>query len=366
MRPPPEVLPLLRPLLNEKRLAGAVLAVLAEMDARSLTAAVGDLVTLLSSDDPDVVERLAVVLGKVGKPAQPALEVALKSPSPDTRAAAARLLGQLARSGKAVRLESLAPLLTDADATVRLAAARAIPWRSEAFRERPDILLDLLGRPEAELRREAARGLWPVLGERASRTGLLAECLFDPDDEVRRQAVESLSARRDRSLPEEVQRSLQGALDDPSPLVRWAAARQLSPGNKNAAALVVDLACRGGPAARVEAVRALGNADRRLVRRLRDEVEADLRADDPDDRIEAAVALVSLDRDRVETVLPLLAGILEGWDESARVGAARALGSLRQLAKPALAALRRRVQRDHSDIVRREARAAIAAIETKG
>jgi HEAT repeat protein len=204
-----------------------------------------------------------------------------------------------------------------------------------------------------------------VLGDRPTGAGVLAECLFDPDTAVRRQAVESLAGGGGKGKAEEVRRALEAARDDPAPAVRWAAVRQLAPADPAAAALLVDLASKGGPADRVEAARVLGKTAGPAARRLLEEIESDLRADDPDDRIEAAVTLLRLDPGRAGTVLPLLLGILEGWDEPARFGAARALGSLGQLARPALPALRRRLERDDSEAVRRAVEAAIASIQGK-
>jgi HEAT repeat protein len=107
-------------------------------------------------------------------------------------------------------------------------------------------------------------------------------------------------------------------------------------------------------------LRLLSGVDK--ARPLLAELEADLRSDDPGVRVESAVALVELDAGRAAVVLPLLAGILEGWDESARVRAAQALEELGSRARPALPALRRRVERDDSEAVRRAAQAAIRAI----
>src|SRR5262249_46169513 len=138
-------------------------------------------------------------------------------------------------------------------------------------------------------------------------TPYLLECLFDPDAEVRRQATLSLRKETETAT---VRRLLRGLLGDPAPTVRLAAARTLG-GDRETAAVLVDLAGRAAPGERSELLRRLNKVDRGQTQALLGELEADLRADDLDARLESAVALVDLDASRAEMVLPLVVGILE-------------------------------------------------------
>jgi hypothetical protein len=246
----------------------------------------------------------------------------------------------------------LLPLLDDPDPLVRQAAAETIARVGANRADIRETMRALLGSPEAELRRAAAR-LPRSRRNFESWTPYLLECLFDPDAEVRRQAALSLP------LDDKVRPALQGLLDDPSPAVRLAAARRLGPeGGK----LLADLARRAAPGDRAEVLRALHAVDPAAARGLLGELEADLRADDLGDRLDSAEVLVTLDATRAAEVLPFVLGILEGWDESARLRAARTLQALGSQARPAVPALRRRLERDDTDDVRDAARRALKTI----
>jgi HEAT repeat protein len=356
MQPPPaEVLPAVRALLGDAQTARPALAVLAALEGKQLMPLVADLATLLSSSDPGVRRAAVDLLGKVGWDAAPAVEAALKSGSPTTRATAARAWAAVHPGIVPPHPSPLVPLLQDADPAVRQAAAEAIARVGNHGSITNLPMLDLLARPEAELRRPAARAGNADDGW----TPHLLECLFDPDTEVRRLAALALAGGKTT----EVQEALRGLLHDPAPAVRLAAARQRQASDEETKAILTDLARRAGPGDRTEVLRLLHRVDRARARALLGELEADLRADDLNDRLESAVALVELDPDRAAAVLPLITGILEGWDEAARVRAARALEALGAHARPALPALRRRVERDDSAAVRRAAAAAIRAMK---
>jgi HEAT repeat protein len=365
MRPvPPEALPAVRALLGDRQTALAALAVLAAMERKYLATVTPDLLTLLSSSDPRLREGAVEVLVRIGPPTLRGLETTMKSGSPLARAAAARAWREVApedplENRRSSESTALVALLDDPEPAVRQAAAETIAAVGTEQDATQQAMLALLARPEAELRRPAARLPRALKRHPAEWTPYLLECLFDPDAEVRRQAALSLPAEE-----AEVRRALRGLLGDPAPSVRLAAARRLGR-DREAIAVVADLARRAAPGERAELLRLLHRIDRGRARALLGELEADPRADDLDARLESAVALIEMDESRAVVVLPLLSGILEGWDERARVRAARALAALGKRARPALAALRRRVERDESESVRRAAEAAIRAITAK-
>jgi HEAT repeat protein len=339
---PPEVLPALRPLLGEERSAAAALAVLEGVETKALREVVADLVALLGSRDARLRGAAGGLLARVGAVARPSLEAALKSASPILRATAAQALTN--------RVVVLRPLLDDPDPLVRQAAAETIATVGADQDTLREPMRALLGSPEAELRRAAAR-LPRSRRNFESWTPYLLECLFDPDVEVRRQATLSLP------MNEEVRPALRGLLDDPAAAVRLAAARRLGSGKE-----LLDLARRALPGDRAEVLRGLLTVDPAVARGLLGELEADLRADDLGDRLDSAEVLIALDATRAAEVLPFVLGILEGWDEGARLRAARTLQVLGRHARPAVPALRRRLERDDSDAVREAARRALEAI----
>ena len=366
--PPPGVVPAVRALLSEGPSARAALIVLEALDGKQLAPLVADLATLLSSSDPRLREAAIELLGKVGPSTVPGLQAALKNRSPTIRAASARAWGAVQAGARGRDSSVLLPLLDDPDPIVRHSAAEVIADLGTEQDETRQAMLALLARPEAELRRAAAR--LPQSGESGPGEWqpYLLECLFDPDVEVRQQAALSLLHKAEST------EAIQGLLGDPAPAVRLVVARQLLSERRlprrlqlEAFAVVDDLARRAAPGQRGELLRALAsvrlNPDQ--ARALLDELEADLRADEVDVRLDAAAALVQIDPSRAAVVLPLVAGILEGWEESARLRAARALQTLAAAARPALPALRRCVERDDSEVVRRAAEAAIRAIGGK-
>jgi HEAT repeat protein len=362
MRPPPiEALPALRALLADEQAAGPALAVLAAMDAKVLREIVPDLVGLLSSSNAGVRASATAVLARVGQDTLPALEAALKSNSAVMRGAAANALRVVQSGGPGREPSALVPLLNDAEPKVRYAAAQAIAELGCKEGVARQAMLELLGHPEAELRRAAAR-LPRSRRDFESWAPHLLECLYDPDAEIRRQAALSLSL--EGASHDEVQQSLRGLLDDPVPAVRLAAAQRLATtGDKHLSAVLTDLARRAPPGDRAVVLRLLARVDRAAVRGLLGELEADVRSNDLHDRLDSAVTLVELDGTRAAEVLPLVIGILEGWDEPARFLAARALQQLGASARSALLALRRRHQRDDCEMVRDAIRAAIKTIE---
>jgi HEAT repeat protein len=260
-----------------------------------------------------------VLLARIGPPASPALLVALKSRSPEIRAAAARVLGTWLILGENPDLRPLIALLQDKEDTVQLAAAEAIAAHRARDDEGAGAMMKLLSHPRAEFRRAGAASL---AERKESDVSIgLAECLLDPDEDVRVAACLSLvSGKGDEAML--------GLGDDPSPKVRQAF-------HQNQRTVL--------PTPRI--------------------VEADLRADDLALRLDAASHLGWRSPKGSAQVLPMLLGILEGWDESARQQAAETIAILGENAKAALPALRRRIRRDASDDVRRACEEAIKAIE---
>jgi HEAT repeat protein len=167
--------------------------------------------------DSDVRREIAVVFGRLGPHAQPAVQPlteVLKDPAPATRAAAADALGRIGKEARAAA-PSLAPLTRDADRGVQAAAAFALGRIDPDDREAAaDALIALLaaerGR-DARLTARAAVGSAATVGGRGTELvttaivslGLLGEkttdvvaavanWLSDPDSDVRQQAALAL------------------------------------------------------------------------------------------------------------------------------------------------------------------------------
>lgn len=104
--------------LTVKRHAAAALG---ELGA---AAAVGPLVETLGSEDIRLRAVVAVALARLGRRAVPRLIETLRHPSPTARAAAVRVLGK--GEWRCDAAGPLAALLTDADPSVREAAAEAL------------------------------------------------------------------------------------------------------------------------------------------------------------------------------------------------------------------------------------------------
>lgn len=308
--PPDAIVEPLLPLLSVDGLGPWAGDVLARCRPEALGPAIAALVSLLSSRDEARRSIAEIVFMRAGgEPACEPLRAALAARSPETRAAAVNALAFVqARRGDRSSVPAVLPLLADEEATVRLAALRALRRMRAAGEEVNRAALPLLAHDKAEVRAQAA---WLLAEGAAPPLPALTECLLDPDEEVRDAA---------RRMP---------PVKDPDALL---------------------IALLAAPPA----------ADERTVLR---QLEADLRGEDLRVRLEAARRLFLKRPERREAVLALLLSVLEGWDAQARLEAARTLGELGKEAGPALAALRRRVRRDESARVRQACEASIQAME---
>jgi HEAT repeat protein len=321
MRPVPrEALEPLIALLGRREAVSEVLAVLERMPLNTKDGRLAlSLVGLLGTDSAANQARAAAILERIGEPALSPLLLALKSRSPEIRAAVARLLANDAFLGdNRPSPHPLVAVLSDENESVRLAAVQTVAtaggWDESVAKK----LLPLLGHNDGAFRRAAARALGSFKSEEIKAP--LVECLLDPAEEVRLAAFWSLVRLRAQEAD--------WAADDPSPLVRQA---------------------------RLDSLSSVAFPNRLT--------EADLRADELEVRLSAARKFA--DGERPDQALALLIGVLEGWDEPARLAAAETLGELRGKAKPALPALRRRERRDWNEDVRRACAEAIKAIESK-
>lgn len=172
------------------------------------------LVEQLQSADADVRLAAIVALGRLGdRRATAALAQRLDQPRAEVVAAA----WALAQIGDQSAFESLLPLLSQDDASVRQAAIGAL--NSLGHPEMESRIAALLTSPDARIRESAVR-IAGYFGYRACVETMIARCA-DPEESVRRAAVEHLPFLEDpRATPH-----LASALKDPSARVRTAAAQ---------------------------------------------------------------------------------------------------------------------------------------------
>jgi HEAT repeat protein len=366
---PAEVIPALRPLLSDPTSVRPALEAVRRLDAKSAEAIIPDLVGLLSSTDGEVRQEAGWLLRLIGKPALPALKRALTSPTPKVRAAAAWTLDWSPLHGPADDPGFLLPLLKDADETVRQSAAATCGGLGLRSPESVRTMLDLLGSPEAEMRRAAVRALRVALIEQAEPIiPYLIECLYDPDDEVR-QATALALRFAGTALTAMARAALKEALLDVSPAVRLSAADTLattsSAGEAELAPVLLSLARRTDARSRGAVLEVLFRISPERAREMQPEVEADLRAESVEERITAAEWLVRLDARATGKAVAFLVGILNGWDTTARSQAAAALEQLGPATREALPALKRRAECDENDAVRAAARRAYDSCKGK-
>jgi HEAT repeat protein len=329
--------------------------------------------------------------GKTGEEARQAFVDALDSPSWGVRWRATRNLGRMrsdARSDAA-----LARVLRDPDATVRIAALRALAARGwldrapaevrEALAADPDWgvrlayrrlrdldaglpeLLAVLDDPHPALRAFAFTILEKRDAEDRIPWSRMRAGIEDPDSAVRLAALRAFRPWNDDVCPSEAQRALVGALRDANPSVREQAAgrlRWLMDGSPPVVEPLVAALSDESPDVRREAVDALEDAGATaaagvpaLVRLLDDrlarddaakllgrigvpdeealkKLRASLATGDPEFRFEAACALWRLGSaptNLVDIVVETLRG-----DSYASDDAAEMLGELGELARP--------------------------------
>lgn len=254
----------------------------------------------------------------------------------------------------ATDVATLAPLLTSADARVRLAAAWAASRVASDAAVRPALLAALRQDPSTAVRAQAARSLTSARAEDA-----LFAALADPSEAVRHEAALALS-KSDR-VAGDVPR-LVAALTSPDDYVSAFAAWSL--GNLGAAAKDAVPALAGALAReRTNAVVAgalarIGPAAEGAVPTL---VEA-LRGDDAGRRWRAARTLGRIGPAAAAAVGPLTDALGDTGNGELRLHAARALGRIGAAARPAAAALQRATG-DPDENVRREAKQALERLQ---
>jgi HEAT repeat protein len=182
----------------------------------------------LSQPDSTAARNAADFLGELGNPAAvPALAAALSNPtfSGEARAAMARAIGQIGRSGAAAPLTGARG---DADPLVKAAALRAL--RDLGGFHDAGVAAPLLGDPDAEVRAQAAVSV-AVLGARSGGSALaqalVSTLAADPSEVVRKKAAWALG---EIGAPASVAGApLQAAASgDASPVVRSLAQAALS------------------------------------------------------------------------------------------------------------------------------------------
>ncbi|MDH7569021.1 MAG: HEAT repeat domain-containing protein [Armatimonadota bacterium] len=297
-------------------------------------------------------------LRQMGRVATPGLAIALQSPDPAVRAAAARAIGRLTDPAGIPALEGA---LEDPDSGVRLAAVgalaaipgtEAVEALGRALRARHALVRDCAARalarrslptlraalddPNPKARAAAVHGVGYYARDRRS-IPVLEQLLSDADPDVRRMAVRALGWVG--AVHREALRSLAQALAHPDAEVRAGAAQALGRIGDPAACEPL-LALLKDPARRVvlEALRALGSEDvdlpgRRVGAgdwRAVPALAECLRGDDVEIRLAALGALASIfardPRARSDVLVADLIGALEDPDPRVRAAAAAALG----------------------------------------
>ncbi len=142
----------------------------------------------LRQDDPQARDQASLALGKIGKPAVPALRDALGEPNPAVRLAAARALAKMYRDA-ADALPELIPLLQDPDTSIQAAAARAIGHMDLLGAAAAPALIPLLSSPDADCRLAAADAVGRLATEAEAAVPELCKLLKDPNVKVRRMAA---------------------------------------------------------------------------------------------------------------------------------------------------------------------------------
>lgn len=301
----------------------------------------GPLLMALNDPDPEIRQRAAVSLERLGLPAHLLREIE----SNDQGDAASQTLVRLASAGTR---ELVAELLLHASPRVRHAVITAIRQarRSDVAPE----LAQIAGNdPQPELRRAAFDTLRGARAEASLTTALSG--LDDPDPGVRIAAIRLVGEIGDRSVNDNV-RSL---TSDPDPGIRVAAARALGRlGGKTAEPDFVRLLGDPEPRVREAAVHAAAGAG---LRPLVPAISERLGDSDEGVRLAAARALgVLADRAAVPALLDafrdaspdlkhsitlavsrldmpslteLIARLVESGDRGSRLAVARSLGQLR-------------------------------------
>jgi HEAT repeat protein/lysophospholipase L1-like esterase len=249
---------------------------------------------------------------------------------------------------------TLAPLLTSADAPVRLAAAWAASRLARDAAVRRALLAALRQDRSTAVRAQAARSLASAGAEDA-----LFAALADASEAVRHEVALALSrsARVAGDVPK-----LVAALGSPDDYVSAFAAWSL--GNLGAAAkdsvpaLAGALARERTNAVVAAALARIGPAAAGAVPTL---AEA-LRGDDPDRRWRAARTLGRIGPAAAAAVGPLTDALGDAGNSDLRLHAARALGRIGAAARPAAAALQRATG-DPDENVRREAKQALERLQ---
>jgi HEAT repeat protein len=175
------------------------------------------LIEQLGAEELDTRQAAVIALGRIGDPAAvPALIQTLLADDRLTIVAA----GALAKIGDRQAFDVLLGLLGEPDAAVRQAAISAL--NSLGHPDMPDRVAALFADPNPFVRESAAK-IAGYFGYQQCIAGLLAAC-HDPDENVRRAAIENLTYL---DIPE-VLPAIIAALQNDTPKVRAGAARSLA------------------------------------------------------------------------------------------------------------------------------------------
>jgi HEAT repeat protein len=158
------------------------LARIAELENQSVDTALGELLPMLSNDDP--VIRLAAIesLGDIDNQATlPALAAALNDPNPQLRIAA---LEALASQEDESVVTSIEPYLFDSDRIVRVAAIEALAELESTTALHA--LAGLLSDPDSLIRHHAVNALGEIGGENAML--YLLQARYDSNENIRANA----------------------------------------------------------------------------------------------------------------------------------------------------------------------------------
>jgi HEAT repeat protein len=175
-------------------------------------------------------ELAAEIIGRMGPRAEPALLPALSSSQQTDRAVAAAALGRVRR--QADTAARLVPLLSDAAAMVRAAAAAGLAQLGPLGKQALPELRESIEDPDPTVRGQALTALVALGAAAEEVVPALVLGLRDATTDVRRQSAVALGQLE--ALPAEAVGALAVALDDADPTVRQQAAAAL--GHSEAAA----------------------------------------------------------------------------------------------------------------------------------
>jgi HEAT repeat protein len=236
-------------------------------------------VSRLADVDPSVRATAIAAVAELDPRAADALRPVLQDPHPSVRAAAAS-------AARALDAESVAVLLRDPEAEVRVAALEALSCDPQ--RDQTPLLLEALAASNWHVRRAAVDALGATGDTSVTRN--LVDALVDPHSLVRGRALLAL----ERLVGDGLDELLATALADTRAQVRRALVEIL--GRRGCVAQVVELSADPDPAVRLTVLHALEDASGDDAKMALAQL-----ADDPDVTVRHAAAMLRAVKRRSRT-----------------------------------------------------------------